>query len=175
MSHPGKRLTLVEPAPGHGRGPSRDYKLWVICPALPRLGQQALKEGRPGVHNSIYHIKAFMKRKKNCKPCQKLCLICATFQSLHDFYSALYTNVIPPELSLTNLSKMDFFYVLHCSRCLSLPDILIYIYIYLFIGGVIYAPHWNITQRSNFVLFTTYPQCLEKCRKNNIFINNQFT
>lgn len=144
----GKRLTLAEPAPGHGRGPSRDCKLWVICPLhSQRLGQQALKEGRPGWHIIVSTTlgKAFMKRKKNCKPCQKLCLICATFQSLHDFIQLSIQmwslQNFPWPISLRWTSFMCYI----VSRCLSLPDILIYIFICLL--GVICRSHWNITYK----------------------------
>lgn len=137
----GKRLTLVEPAPEQDVVPSRDCKLWVICPLhSQRLGQQALKEGRPGVaHNDNPLGKAFMKRKKNCKPCQKLCLICATFQSLHDFIQLSIQM-----WSLQNfliISGMDFFYVLHCSPVFITTWYLnIYIYLFVLLGVICKLP-----------------------------------
>lgn len=144
----GKRVTLVEPAPGHWRGPSRDGQLWVICPLHPqRLGQQALKEGGSGWHITVSATlgKAFRKRKGDLKPCQKLYLICATFQSLHDFIQLSKQmwslQNFPWPISLRWTSLMCYI----VSWCLSLPGILIHTCICLL--GVICHSHWNITYR----------------------------
>ena len=57
------------------------YGLSVHC--TPRgWGNKPSRKGDWVAHNSICHIR---KRKKDLKPCQKLYLICATIQSLHDF------------------------------------------------------------------------------------------
>lgn len=113
----GKRVTLVKLAPGSWGGPSRGWQLWVVCPLHAQwLGQQAFKEGRSGWHITVPTTlgKEFRDlRKKDLKPHQKLYLDMCYISRFTWLHLDLYINVIPLELSLTNLSKMDFFTVLH--------------------------------------------------------------